>query len=187
MIPAQYRKTLKGACSDGLAWARAEGVTSDQEAWARLQRPDWLLWLAVHRGIKLDEGKLRHFSCDCAEQALALVPQPDQRSLEAIAVARLFADGKASQEELDAASDAASAAASAASAAASAASAASDASDASDAAWAASDAAWAASDAAWAAAGAASAAAWAAWAAGAAARAWQADRLRHYFPVGVMA
>jgi len=167
MIPAQYRKTLKGACSDGLAWARAEGVTSDQEAWARLQRPDWLLWLAVHRGIKLDEGKLRHFSCDCAEQALALVPQPDQRSLEAIAVARLFADGKASQEELDAASDAASAAASAASAA--------------------SDAAWAASDAAWAAAGAASAAAWAAGAAGAAARAWQADRLRHYFPVGVMA
>ena len=30
MTPTEYRKTLKGACPDGLAWAKDEGVTSDQ-------------------------------------------------------------------------------------------------------------------------------------------------------------
>jgi hypothetical protein len=103
MTPTAYRKTLHGACPDGLAWAGAEGVTSNQEAWDRLGRPDWMIWLLEHRGVQSDEGKLRHFACDCAERALSLAPQPDPRSIAAVAAARRYADGKASRAELAAA------------------------------------------------------------------------------------
>jgi hypothetical protein len=113
------------------------------------------IWAACRA---MDDRARRHFACDCAESVLHLAPDP--RSTEAVRVARLFADGKATDEELAAARDAAWAAARDA---------------ARDAAWAAArDAAWAAAwdaarDAAW-------AAAWdAAWAAARDA-AWDAAR-----------
>lgn len=183
--PAQYRKTLKGACPDGLAWARAQKqkVTSDQEAWDILQRPDWMFWLTEHRGIKLDEGKLRHYACDCAEQVLEMFSQEyptDKRPRHVIETARRFADGKASREDLGAAWAAASDAAWAAASDAARAAAGDAAKDA------ASDAACAAACAAgdaWASAAACDVARAAAWAAARdAAWAWQADRLRFYFP-----
>ena len=156
-----YLDTLKNACSEGRDWARGNSIQSDSEAWTRLQRPDWMLWLAENRGVELDESKLRLFACDCAEQALPLYERDypdDKRPRQAIAVARRFANGEATREELAAAWDAAKAAAWAA-------------------AWAAGDAAKAAAWAAW---DAAKAAAWAA--ARAAALAYQADKLREYLP-----
>jgi len=88
------------------------------------------------------EKVLRAWACDCAERALEKAKVTDERSWNAIKVARLFNEGKATKEELAAAGDAAWDAAWAAARAA---------------AW---DAAWAAAwDAAWA---AARAAAWAA-------------------------
>ncbi len=112
------------------------------------------------------EKVLRAWACDCAERALTAAKVADERSWNTIKVARLFNDGKATKEELAAASAAARAAAWAAAWAA-----ASDAARA--AAWAAaSDAAWAAaSDAARA---AARAAAWAAASAAASDAAWAA-------------
>ena len=53
----------------------------------------------------------RLFACDCGERALTHLVTPDQRSIEAISTARLFANGKASRKELAAAGDAALAAA----------------------------------------------------------------------------
>ena len=53
----------------------------------------------------------RLFACDCADEALKLVKQPDPRSIEAVQMARLFAAGEASLEQLAAARDAAWAAA----------------------------------------------------------------------------
>jgi len=101
-------------------------------------------------------GWMRHFAVDCAEDVRHLLI--DERSLEALAVARRFADGKATDDELAAAWAAARAASSAA-------------------AWAAeSAAAWAAVRAA--ARAASNAAAWAA--SNAAARAAQSPRLREY-------
>ena len=88
------------------------------------------------------ERVLRAWGCDCAERALKKAKVTDERSWNAIKVARLYNKGEATKEELDAARAAAR-----------------------DAAWdAARDAAWAAAwDAAWAAArDAAWAAAWAA-------------------------
>jgi hypothetical protein len=121
------------------------------------------------------ERAARLFACDCADEALKLVRSPDPRSIEVVRVARRYAMGDASRDQLGAARDAAW-----------------DATR--DAAWdAAGDAAWAAAwaaaratarDAAWAAARAtARDAAWAAtrdaaWAAARdAAHAWQTARL----------
>ena len=60
---------------------------------------------------------IRLFACDCAERALPLFEREypnDDRPRKAIATARRYAEGKATNEDLDAARDAASAAAEAA-------------------------------------------------------------------------
>jgi hypothetical protein len=107
------------------------------------------------RRLAWDARAARLFACDCAERALVVwerhgIPG-DTRPRDAIAVARRYADGQATQEELAAARDAAWDAARAATR----------------------DAAW---DAAWAADGAADgAAAWDAARAAAGAAAWDAD------------
>ena len=56
----------------------------------------------------LDATRILHeFACRCAEDALALVEQPDERSVAAIEAKRAWLDGKITDEELDAASAAA--------------------------------------------------------------------------------
>jgi hypothetical protein len=55
---------------------------------------------------KLDDRKLRLFACDCAERVLPIFEKDypnDNRPRRAIEVARLFADGKATDEERNAA------------------------------------------------------------------------------------
>jgi len=117
-----------------------------------------------------NERSARIFACDCAERVVHLYEREhpdDTRPRDAISVARRYAHGEATREELGAARATAKAAARAA---------AWDAAGAT--AWAAAgDASWAAAwDAAWAAAGDASwATAWAA--AGDAERQWQSERL----------
>jgi hypothetical protein len=140
-----------------------------------------IIWLLTRKEFMTDRD-IRLFAVWCAREALKLIENPDQRSINACDVSEKFANGQATSEEWAAARDAARAAARDAAGAA-----------ARDAAWAAAGAAawdaagaaaWdaardaagaAARDAAWAAAGAA---AWAAAgdAAGAAARdaAWAA-------------
>ena len=167
MTNAAYLKSIAGACPEDIAWVKKNKIKSDSQAWKELHRSDWMIWLAEKRGIwnKLDPIKLRLFACDCAEQALPTYEKDypdDKRPRKAVETARLFAEGKATQEELAAARDAARYAAWAAAAAA---------------------ARDAARDAAWAAAGAAAGAAGgdaagdAAWAAE---EEWQLVRLREY-------
>ena len=48
----------------------------------------------------------RLFACDCADRALALIKKPDTRSIESVRVARLYAIGEATKEQLAAAWDA---------------------------------------------------------------------------------
>ena len=50
---------------------------------------------------------LREFACQCAERALKRAKITDERSWEAVKVARLYSKGKATLRELDAAGDAA--------------------------------------------------------------------------------
>ena len=65
----------------------------------------WVLRAALP--VKHRDLIARLFACDCAEKALALVPDPDPRSIEAVRVSRGFANGVNTQEELAAARDAA--------------------------------------------------------------------------------
>ena len=52
----------------------------------------------------LDATRLLHeFACTCAEDALALVEQPDERSVEAIAAKRKWLRGEITDKELDSA------------------------------------------------------------------------------------
>ena len=64
------------------------------------------LWVLLRNEI-ISEKKLRLLACDFAEYALSFVKNPDQRSIDAIAVSRKYANGNATLEELTAASDAA--------------------------------------------------------------------------------
>ena len=152
-MPKMKRYTIKGI----LAWNPCERYTEEylRELMGRRESVSLIeilvadissedaVWAACHA---MNDRQRRHFACDCAESVLHLANDP--RSSEAVRVARLYADGRATDDELaaawaaarDAARDAARAAAWAAAwAAASAAARA--------AAW---DAAWAAAwDAAW--------------------------------------
>ena len=134
------------------------------------------IWAVCHEEL-VDPTTLRLFACREAELALNRVKRRggkvDPRSREAIRVARRYARGQATDEELAAAEAAATAAAAGATWAAWAAWAA-------EAAWAAAEASWAA---AWAAAWAAESAAMAAGAAEAAAWAAQVRRLRRMLEV----
>ena len=55
------------------------------------------------RRLTWDARIARHFACDCAERALGRLETPDERSVNAIAVARRYADGQATDHELAAA------------------------------------------------------------------------------------
>ena len=163
------------ACDDGAKWA---GRKSLKTQWNKCPRPDWMLWALDKIGYR-DNRILRLYACACVRgtptsKGTVWDLLPDERSKNAVVVAERFAEGKATEEERDAAWAAAGAAAWAtAGAAARAAARAAAGAAAGDAAG---DAARAAAgDAAWAAAGAAAGAA--AWDA---ARAWQADKLRKF-------
>ena len=143
------------ACKEGRDWALAN-CSSMIDAWGKLP-PEWLVWVATRRGVLTDK-ELRLFVMYCARSVEHLLT--DQRSRDAIDVAERFANGEATDDELEAAWEAAWAALAAARPASRAADdAAAWESRASRAARPASRAAWEAAWAAWAAAWAALAAA----------------------------
>ena len=77
---------------------RVELMNPEYDSDKMVSRSRKVLWM-------LDAEKLlHHFACDCAEKALNDVPtEPDPRSVEAIRVKRLWIDGSATNDELDAA------------------------------------------------------------------------------------
>jgi len=164
-MPKMKRYTIK----DILAWNPCERYTEESLRKMMGWKKSVSLIEILVANILLDEDAVwaackamsdrqrRHFACDCAESVLHLSNDP--RSSEAVRVARLYADGRATDDELaaawaaarDAARDAARAAAWAAAWAAASAAARAARAAAWDAAWdAARAAAWnAALDAAW--------------------------------------
>jgi len=73
-------------------------------------KPEDRLWVVLRKEL-LDARILRLFACDCAEMALTRErdkgKEPDPRSWESVRVARLYAKGEATREELSAVSSAA--------------------------------------------------------------------------------
>jgi len=80
------------------------GVTPHQLAALDIPADD-RLWGLIY--CAMDDRQRRLLACDCAERALSRVESPDPRSLNAVAVARRYARGDATDEELAAAWDAA--------------------------------------------------------------------------------
>ena len=79
-----------------------------QDVWGRLDRIDWLVWVATRKGVLTDK-ELRLFACFCARQNWHLLT--DDRSRNSVEVAERFANGNTTKEELKAAYAAAYAAA----------------------------------------------------------------------------
>ena len=89
------------ACENGREWALSCGATTMQELWTHKDlKHEWRLWIAMKPGVFSDRD-LRLFGCWCVRQVWHLLT--DERSRKAVEIAELFADGKASQAELDAA------------------------------------------------------------------------------------
>ena len=65
-----------------------------------------ILWLMLRNGFMSDKD-LRLFAVWCAREALKLVENPDQRSIDACNVAERYANEQATDEELEAAWEAA--------------------------------------------------------------------------------
>ena len=72
-------------------------------AWENCPRGDWMLWIA--KKLNVDLLKLTTAKALCANTVRHLMM--DDRSIEAVEVAILFGQGKASREELNAAAAAA--------------------------------------------------------------------------------
>jgi hypothetical protein len=86
-----FRETLRGlrACAEAQEWAK--GHESLDEAWAACPRADWMLWLLARTTADQNDPRFRLTACDFAELSM-----PHR----AIQVARKFANGEASREEM---------------------------------------------------------------------------------------
>jgi hypothetical protein len=85
-------------------WAGREALTAREIAALDIPAGD-RLWAIL--SVCLNDRSRRLFVCDCADDALARIAEPDPRSVVAVAVARRFATGPATAAELDAATGAA--------------------------------------------------------------------------------
>ena len=96
-----------GACSEAREWAKGKDFA---QVWEQCERGDWLLWLCGRMSDK-DGWPTRQqvvlAACDCAETALKYVKAGEDRPRKAIETARLWAEGKATIQEVRTAADAA--------------------------------------------------------------------------------
>jgi hypothetical protein len=103
-------------CADGYAWAKESNIASLPEAFAKLERGDWWLWLASAYGVYLDKPRLVTYTADCAEHVLPIFEDRhpgDKRPRRAVEAARAWV-ACPSPETMDAAAAANAAAAAAA-------------------------------------------------------------------------
>ena len=94
-----------GACTDARVWAKTQPDL--ETAWSECKRSDWMLWLLARTTLDQDDPRFRLMACDFAEAVLIYVPAGEDRPRQAIEVARRFAAGDATREELSAAGDSA--------------------------------------------------------------------------------
>ena len=80
-----------------VAWAQT--CKTPERAWSRCKDGSWLLWALAHTGA--DHCTLVLSACDCARQALPLVPAGDDRPLVAIEGAEAWARWEESCTSLD--------------------------------------------------------------------------------------
>lgn len=89
------------------------GTLGDQAtmagAWEKCQRPNWMLWALNASNCRPDDAMLRKLACafirrtPLADGRTVWDLLDDERSRNAVDVAERYSEGKATQEELDAA------------------------------------------------------------------------------------
>lgn len=105
MTNAELKKLLKelGACPEAVRWV---GNRTLKRAWAECEQGDWMLWLCGKMEGKKGWSTRQEIvlaACDCAELALPIFEKKypeDKRPRKAIETARLWAQGKATIEEV---------------------------------------------------------------------------------------
>jgi hypothetical protein len=90
-------------CIDASDWVEARLDRTLAELWAECPRGDWMMWLAAHLGV--DRRRVVLAACDVVEPVLAHVPAGEERPRRAIEVARRWARGEATADEVGAAAD----------------------------------------------------------------------------------
>ena len=94
----QLKLTELDACADAKKFC--EGKTL-QQAWDECTKSEWMFWLIIKSKTNANDKQLRLIAVRCARRVQYLMT--DQRSLIALDVAERFANGEATEEELDAA------------------------------------------------------------------------------------
>jgi hypothetical protein len=97
-----HRLVRLGACQVAIDWARTQ--PNEREAWRNCKRADWMLWLLGRLCKRLTQRRILVLAaCDCAGITLKYVSKTETRPREAIRVARAWAMGKATMDEVRAA------------------------------------------------------------------------------------
>ena len=94
----------KKACENAIEWT---GKRLPKQVWNECERGDWMLWL-ISKSENYSIQQITAIKVECAELVKHLMK--DERSLKALEVAKKFSKGKATIEELKAATAAANAA-----------------------------------------------------------------------------
>ncbi len=102
-----------GACDEATTWAK--DVETLRQAWDTCHRADWMIWALRKIGLK-DNRKYRLYACACVRESPLADGQTlwalltDERSQKVVEVAKRYAEGNATDEELKVAAAAAAAA-----------------------------------------------------------------------------
>ena len=91
-----------GACYEAIKWV---GDKEFEEAWASCEDMDWMFWLAEK--LKVDSKLSIQAACRCARLVLHLVLKGEERPKRAVETIEAWLEGRASIEEIQAASEAA--------------------------------------------------------------------------------
>lgn len=99
-----------GTCEEARTWAKNKSLAT---VWKTCRRGDWLLWLCGKMADKSGWPTRQEVvlaTCACAELALKYVPDGETRPAKAIEIARRWANGLATIQEVRAAAASAAAA-----------------------------------------------------------------------------
>jgi hypothetical protein len=89
------------ACKESIRWIKQNNIQSLEKAWNICERGDWLLWMATR--LSIDRRKL--VLCAALYAHTIVQHMEDARSRDAVRIAFLWGRGKATDVELEKASD----------------------------------------------------------------------------------